>query len=70
MATDFPVPALPYCVFSDETGRRRIGVGVGSDVADLSAVAPWLESVAPDLVHADRLNPLLTAGRPSWGDAP
>ena len=67
MATDFPLPALPYCVFSDDSGRRRIGVGMGADVVDLSAVSPRLASVAPELVQGDRLNPLLAAGRPAWG---
>ncbi|MEX2423055.1 MAG: fumarylacetoacetase, partial [Acidimicrobiia bacterium] len=66
MVTDFPVPALPYCVFSDDTGRRRIGVGVGSEVADLSALSPGLASVPTRLVEADRLNPLLAEGRSTW----
>lgn len=61
---DFPSGALPYCVFSDDTGRWRLGVGSGTDVIDLSAVP--VESVAPDLVDTDRLNPLLAAGRASW----
>ena len=66
MATVFPVPALPYCVFSDESGRRRIGVGVGSDVADLSSLTGAIGSVPPHLFATDRLNPLLAAGRPVW----
>ena len=66
MATDFPIPALPYCVYSVASGHRRIGVGVGSDVVDLSAVAARLASIPPDLVQGDRLNPLLAAGRPAW----
>lgn len=66
MSTDFPIPALPYCVFADDSGRRRIGVGVGSDVVDLSAVSRQLTSVPPELVQGDRLNPLLAAGRTAW----
>ena len=64
MSIEFPSGALPYCVFSDMDGSRRIGVGSGTDVIDLSAVT--IDSVDPMLVTADRLNPLLAAGRASW----
>lgn len=64
MSIDFPSGALPYCVFSDPDGSRRIGVGSGTDVIDLAAVS--IDSVDPALVIADRLNPLLAAGRASW----
>lgn len=65
MSIDFPPGALPYCVFSDIDGSPRIGVGSGTDVVDLSALG--IDSVDPLLVTADRLNPLLAAGRASWG---
>ncbi|MEX2280066.1 MAG: fumarylacetoacetate hydrolase family protein [Acidimicrobiia bacterium] len=64
MSIDFPTGALPYCVFSDESGRRRLGVGSGTDVIDLSELS--LTSVEPSLVAADRLNPLLGAGAAVW----
>lgn len=66
MAIDFGSAALPYCVFSDTTGMRRLGVGVGTDVIDLAAAAATVTSVPPELVTADRLNPLLAAGKAAW----
>ncbi|MDX1448097.1 MAG: fumarylacetoacetate hydrolase family protein [Acidimicrobiia bacterium] len=66
MSIEFPPGALPYCVFADDTGRRRLGIGSGTDVVDLSAVA--LRAVDPGLVQVDRLNPLLGAGRRAWID--
>ncbi|MFP5333392.1 MAG: fumarylacetoacetate hydrolase family protein [Acidimicrobiia bacterium] len=64
MSIWFPPGVLPYCVFSDSTGRRRLGVGSGSDVIDLSAGS--FESVERPIVDSDRLNPLLEAGRTTW----
>lgn len=66
MAIDFGSGALPYCIFSDTTGMRRLGVGVGTDVIDLAAAAGTVTSVPPELVTADRLNPLLAAGEAAW----
>ena len=64
MPIDFPTGALPYCVFGDSDGSRRIGVGSGTDVIDLTKVV--IQSVDPSLVVGDRLNPLLAAGRENW----
>lgn len=43
-----------------------MGVGLGTDVVDLSAVAHRITSVPTAMVSANRLNPLLTAGADSW----
>jgi len=66
MAVDFPVRAMPYCVFSDAEGGSRLGVGVGTDVVDLFAAAASITSVSEDLVRADGLDPLLAAGWDAW----
>lgn len=66
MAIDFGPRVLPYCVFSDTTEIRRLGVGIGTDVIDLSVAAAALTSVPPELIEADRLNPLLAAGATAW----
>ncbi len=66
MPIDFPPSALPFCVFSDAAGPRRLGIGIGIDVVDLAVLAPSLGAVDPALVTADRLNPLLAAGHESW----
>ena len=66
MEIDFPPGALPYCVFSRGSAEPRLGVGLETDVVDLSAVAPRITSVPVAMVSADRLNPLLRAGADSW----
>jgi fumarylacetoacetase len=66
MSTDFPDTALPYCVFSDAEGPARLGVGLGSDVVDLAAVAQNVTAVDRALVTADSLDPLLAAGHEAW----
>lgn len=66
MMMDFPIGAMPYCVFSEDAGPRRLGVGLGSDVIDLSAAAALVTSVPAPILVAERLNPLLAAGRETW----
>lgn len=66
MAIDFPISALPYCVFSDSDSRRRLAVGVGTDLVDLRAAAGRFTAVDPSLLRAEHLNPLLAAGSGAW----
>lgn len=63
---DFPIGAMPYCVFSEETGPPRLGVGLGEDVVDLSAATALLTSVPSSVLTGGRLNPLLAEGRETW----
>lgn len=67
MEIDFPPGALPYCAFSRGSEEARLGVGLGTDVVDLSTVAHRITSVPPPTVSAQRLDPLLTAGPEAWG---
>jgi fumarylacetoacetase len=63
--TGFGPTNLPYGVF-DAGGSRRVGVRIGDDVLDVTAVAARR---APDLVpllDGPVLNPLLAAGPQAW----
>ncbi|MFK4067567.1 fumarylacetoacetase [Streptomyces sp. NPDC029674] len=62
---------LPYGVFSlpgEATGRRRVGVRLGSYVLDAGAAAAALGSPYVSLLARPTLNPLLAAGRTAWSD--
>jgi fumarylacetoacetase len=65
---DFPPEALPYCAFTSDDGRRRLGVGIGTDVVDLDAAARAgaVGSVDPALLTSGRLNELLARPRAEW----
>jgi fumarylacetoacetase len=69
--TPFPLQNLPYGVFSDATGTRRVGVAVGDLVLDLAALE------ARGLLDVDEargvrpfsrgsLNAFMELGRPAW----
>jgi fumarylacetoacetase len=64
----FPSTALPYGAFSQGSGPRRLGVGLGTDIVDLEAAsdAGAITSIDPALLRTGRLNDLLAAGRPTW----
>jgi fumarylacetoacetase len=65
----FPVTNLPYGVFSDAGGERRLGVAIGEHVLDLAAAADAVAPPDPDVGRALRaavLNPLMALGRPAW----
>ena len=36
--SDFTYANLPYGVFSEDDGRRRIGVAIGESIVDLGAI--------------------------------
>ncbi|MEO6605459.1 MAG: fumarylacetoacetase [Aeromicrobium sp.] len=63
--TDFGRTTLPYCSFILD-GRRHVGVGIGTQVLDLTSAA---ESIVPEhaALFADgSLDPLLAAGPDAW----
>lgn len=68
MTTDFPHHVIPYGVFSEADGRRRLGAAVGQGVIDLDALARsgGVSSIEPELLTTGRLNDLLAAGRSAW----
>ncbi len=68
MAIDFGRETLPYCVFSDSAGPRRVGVGVGDGVVDLRAAAGHVTAVSTDTLRSGHLNALLGAGAPVWSE--
>ncbi len=65
---EFPPAALPYGVFSQDDGRRRLGVALRDHIIDLDGLARdgHVTSVNPSLLTTGRLNELLDAGRPAW----
>jgi fumarylacetoacetase len=64
--TPFGLANLPYGVFSHPQGGRRIGVAIGDQVLDLSAVAEQAEVAHAALFGVPVLNPLLAAGPTVW----
>jgi len=67
---DFPIQNLPFGVFSREGEATRVGVAIGDQVLDLSAVARegLLDAslgAAIDAVQAPVLNALMALGRPA-----
>lgn len=64
----FPLPTLPYGVFSVPGKTRRLSVAIGDSLIDLEAeaAAGGIRSIDPGLVSTGRLNELLEAGRPTW----
>jgi fumarylacetoacetase len=66
---DFGRFTLPYCSFvvPGET-RRRVGVGVDTDVLDLTTVAPIVVPEHAELFAQGSLDALLAAGFETWHD--
>lgn len=66
---DFPIQNLPYCVFSHRDSARRVGVGIGDQILDLTAVeAAGKFRPDPDrMILADGvLNPLMAMPQGTW----
>ncbi len=69
MTGDFGRFALPYCSFVvPGESRRRVGVGVDTDVLDLTTAASVVVPDHADLFARGSLNPLLAAGFETWHD--
>ena len=67
--SDFPIQNLPFGVFVRGAGAPRIGVAIGEQVLDCSAVAEsgfFDDCCERELLQAPLLNPLLAAGRSVW----
>jgi fumarylacetoacetase len=65
----FGLHALPYGSFRTAPGAApRVGVAVGDDVLDLSAVSRALLGRYERLFAGGRLDPLLAAGPAAWGE--
>ncbi len=69
--SDFPIQNLPLGVFSSEGRSRRVGVAIGSEIIDASALADAgvfddIAGVRADLFSAPTLNPFLELGSVGW----
>lgn len=63
--TDFPIQNLPFAVFRSADGRQRVGVGIGDDILDVSAVASHMQGLAAQAAQAcgqPALNALMALG--------
>ncbi len=66
---DFPIESLPYGVF-ERNGNAHLGVAYGEQIFDLHAAASarLFDGVCDaSLLTATALNPLLAAGKKTWG---
>lgn len=67
-ACGFPLQSLPYCIFANDAGAARPGVGIGAFVLDLKQLSlNGLFAEFPASLRfaceAESLNPLLACGR-------
>lgn len=69
MTTDFGRATLPYCSFIPAGEKHaRVGVGIGTDVLDLTAAAAAIVPDRAALFADGALDPLLGAGRAVWDE--
>jgi fumarylacetoacetase len=69
VSTDFGRTTLPYCSFVGQGEKRpRVGVGVGTDVLDLTAAAARVVPDRAPLFADGMLDALLGAGKPVWDE--
>lgn len=60
---------LPYTAFLDEeSGERRLGVGIGACVLDLARAADLMPQVARVALNECHLNSLMELGPPVWNE--
>ncbi len=69
-ACGFPLQSLPYCIFADEKGQARPGVGIGTFVLDLqrcnqNGLFADLPASVRSACEAPVLNPLMACERPA-----
>lgn len=67
--SDFPLPNLPYGVFSHGSGGARCGVAIGDmivDLAVLEGVGLVMAGEGPPVFATDRLNPFMARGPAVW----
>ncbi len=64
---DFPIQNLPYGVFSEGDGRRRIGVAIGDAILDLGAAeASGLLGEGPSVFGGESLNAFMARPAAEW----
>lgn len=64
---DFPIQNLPFGVFQPAGAAPRVGVAIGDQIADLSALAgSGLLSCDPQVFAQPRLNDFIALGRDAW----
>lgn len=61
----FPIQNIPFGVFSTPDSPARIGVAIGSEILDLSALEQR-GVITGDYFRSDTLNSFLAAGRQTW----
>lgn len=72
--TDFGMTTLPFCSFVRREeghrgeGRRRVGVGIGTGILDLTEAAGQLVPRHAQLFAMGTLNPMLAAGPEAWAE--
>jgi fumarylacetoacetase len=62
----YDVDNLPYCVFSADDERPRVGVRIGDLVLDVAPVAAGEMLDVHDVFARDSLNPLMALGSTAW----
>lgn len=70
-ASDFPIQNLPYGVFSDPDGGKRIGVAIGDQILDLTSLekdARLNPGGAEKVFDQGVLNPLMALPQDVWHD--
>ncbi|XP_069703594.1 fumarylacetoacetase [Periplaneta americana] len=69
--SDFPLENLPYGVFStSDNATHRIGVAIGDQILDLSAVSHLFQNAELRRVfQQETLNGFMALGRPAWQEA-
>ena len=66
-ACDFPIQNLPYGVFSDGAGPRRVGVAIGDHILDLTSLeGQGRLGDGPPVFGEGALNPFMARGPEAW----
>ena len=66
--TDFPIQNLPYGVFSQGGGARRVGVAIGDQILDLTAVEAAGLLGSARVFEQGVLNPLMAQPQSVWSE--
>ena len=69
--TDFPIQNLPYGVFSQDGGPKRVGIAIGDQILDLTALeeAGRLSPAEGEKVFSDGvLNPFMALPQNKWSE--
>ena len=69
--SDFPIQNLPYGIFSEADGRRRVGVAIGDRILDLTALESdgrLKPSPAAPVFDEGVLNPFMALPPAAWSE--